>query len=85
MGEISITEDMVNDIFNGNHIVAFKNVLSRFTKMPTAGWYAKKLENGTWHFKWNTGLKFPIPEKYWDALAKDGWELAYPKKSSYQV
>ena len=52
-GQIAITEDLVNQNKMGWGIFDFfKHQLKSFTSSITAGWYAYKLEDGIYSFRW---------------------------------
>lgn len=74
-GTIAITETEVKYNKIGWTVFDFfKHHLKQFTVMSGAGWYAYKLENGIYYFKWADGNYRPS-NKYLEALKKDGYEL----------
>jgi hypothetical protein len=74
-GSIFISEIEIKQS-NLSESYIFKYLLSKYTKDPCAGWYAKKLENGFWKYLWCEGGT-KLPGRYLKALKNDGWEISY--------
>ena len=79
-GQIAIPKIEVDENGLGfNEIDFFQKELQKFNPPIGTGWYAWKLEDEIYYFKW---ANFMPSTKYLKALQDDGWYLAYPIENS---
>lgn len=55
----------------------FKSEVRKFTNSILVGWYAMKLKDDIYYFKWCDHKDRPKRE-YLKALQENGWEIPYP-------
>lgn len=85
MGSIAIPEmDIKNNRMNWNVFDFFKAKLKEFTSPIYAGWYAYKLIDKVYYFKWKD-QKEKLSSAYVNALIDDKWIVANSIKTNNNI